>query len=199
MAILGLSARSLITEINSGEQIFYIMAENLLPPILAGIVIASILSAVMSTVDSLLLASSSAISHDLQLYKFFKLDKLIISRIVMTAIVCLSTILAWMIPDSIFNRVLFAWSALGAAFGAIVIARVFGFEPSYKARIWSILTGFFTTVIFYTFGNIKPGTSDNSIYESLSYLGNLPGDPFERLVPFILSCFVIFLYSKKSV
>ena len=199
MAILGLSARSLITEINSGEQIFYIMAENLLPPILAGIVIASILSAVMSTVDSLLLASSSAISHDLQLYKFFKLDKLIISRIVMTAIVCLSTILAWMIPDSIFNRVLFAWSALGAAFGAIVIARVFGFEPSYKARIWSILTGFFTTVIFYTFGNIKPGTSNNSIYESLSYLGNLPGDPFERLVPFILSCFVIFLYSKKSV
>ena len=59
--------------------------------------------------------------------------------------------------------------------------------------------GFFTTVIFYTFGNIKPGTSNNSIYESLSYLGNLPGDPFERLVPFILSCFVIFLYSKKSV
>ena len=198
MAILGLSARSIITEINAGEQIFYIMAENLLPPILAGIVIASILSAVMSTVDSLLLASSSAISHDLQLYKFFKIEKLIISRIVMTAIVCLSTMLAWMIPDSIFNRVLFAWSALGAAFGAIVIARVFGFEPSYKARVWSILTGFFSTVIFYTFGNIKPGTSNNSIYESLSYLGNLPGDPFERLAPFILSCSVIFLFSKKN-
>ena len=198
MAILGLSAKSLVTEVNSGEQIFYIMAENLLPPILAGIVIASILSAVMSTVDSLLLASSSAISHDLQLYKFFKLDKLIISRIVMTAIVFLSTILAWMIPDSIFNRVLFAWSALGAAFGAIVIARVFGFEPSYKARIWSILTGFLSTVIFYTFGNIKPGTGNNSIYESLVYLGNLPGDPFERLVPFILSCSVIFLFSRKK-
>ena len=198
MAILGLSAKSFLSEINSGEQIFYIMAENLLPPILAGIVIASILSAVMSTVDSLLLASSSAISHDLELYKFFRTDKLIISRIVMTAIVCLSTALAWMVPDTIFNRVLFAWNALGAAFGAIVIARVMGFEPSYKARLLSILTGFFSTVIFYTFGNIRPGTSENLIYDSLSYLGNLPGDPFERFVPFVFSCFIIFLYPRKK-
>ena len=46
MAWLGLAARSLLTETQAGEQIFYLMAEKLLPPVLAGIVIASILSAV---------------------------------------------------------------------------------------------------------------------------------------------------------
>lgn len=198
MALLGLSAKSILGDINSGEEIFYLMAEDLLPPILAGIVIASILSAVMSTVDSLLLASSSAISHDLGLSRIFKLNRLTISRIVMTMIVCSSTILAWMIPDSIFNRVLFAWSALGAAFGAIVVSRVFNYEPTYKARLWSIIIGFSSTVLFYTFGNIPPEETKNQIYGILSILGNLPGDPFERLIPFLLSCFVIlFLFKKR--
>ena len=198
MAILGISARSLLDSSVTGEEIFYIMAEDLLPPVLSGIVIASVLSAVMSTVDSLLLASSSAVSHDLKLAKYLKYKELTVSRLVMTMIVFLAILLAWTLPDSIFNRVLFAWSALGAAFGAIVIARVLEHEPSYHARISSILIGFFSTVLFYTFGNIDPTSTSNGLFKVISYLGNLPGDPFERLIPFILSCFVIFAFSKTK-
>ena len=198
MASLGLAARTLIPELQAGEQVFYLMAEQLLPPVLAGIVIASILSAVMSTVDSLLLAASSAVSHDLGLSKYFSFSDLLVSRIVMSVIVLAAVILAWVIPDSIFDRVLFAWSALGAAFGAIVIARVLDHEPTSKARLWSIITGFSSTVLFYSYGNIAPDTTTNNISYWLSILGNLPGDPFERLVPFILACLIIYLHHLKD-
>jgi sodium/proline symporter len=198
MASLGLAARTLIPELQAGEQVFYLMAEQLLPPVLAGIVIASILSAVMSTVDSLLLAASSAVSHDLGLSKYFSFSDLLVSRIVMSVIVFAAVILAWVIPDSIFDRVLFAWSALGAAFGGIVIARVLDHEPTSKARLWSIITGFSSTVLFYSYGNIAPDTTTNNISYWLSILGNLPGDPFERLVPFILACLIIYLHHLKD-
>jgi len=199
MAALGLAARTLITELQTGEQVFYLMAEQLLPPVLAGIVIASILSAVMSTVDSLLLAASSAISHDLGLSKYFSFGELLVSRLVMIVIVFAAVILAWVIPDSIFDRVLFAWSALGAAFGGIVIARVINHEPSSTARIWSIIIGFGTTVLFYSYGNIAPESTTNNISYWLSILGNLPGDPFERLVPFLLACLIIYMYHFKNI
>jgi sodium/proline symporter len=198
MAWLGLAARSLLPETQVEEQIFYLMAEKLLPPVLAGIVIASILSAVMSTVDSLLLASSSAISYDLGLAKRYSIDELLTSRLVMTAIVIAAIILALMVPDSIFNRVLFAWSALGAAFGAIVIARIINHEPSAIARFWSIVIGFTTTVLFYSYGNISPISTTNQLSWVLATLGNLPGDPFERLVPFLLSSLIIYAYSLNQ-
>ena len=73
MAWLALAARSLALTPDSTEQIFYILAEQLLPPILAGIVVAAILSAVMSTVDALLLAASAAVSHDLDLAHRFQM------------------------------------------------------------------------------------------------------------------------------
>tara|TARA_B100000676_G_scaffold196357_1_gene193038 strand:- start:75 stop:1556 length:1482 start_codon:yes stop_codon:yes gene_type:complete len=199
MAVLGLSARSLLGSINPDKEIFYLLAENVLPPVFAGIVIASVLSAIMSTVDSLLLASSSAISHDLQLRNHFPINELIISRIVMALIVFVAVIIAWLIPDGLFNRVLFAWSALGAAFGAIVVAMVLGFEPTYKARKISILTGFFCTVLFYTFGASDFSASSNVLIKNLHFLSTLPGDPFERFIPFFMSCIVIFLYSDRTV
>ena len=199
MAVLGLSARSLLGSINPDKEIFYLLAENVLPPVFAGIVIASVLSAIMSTVDSLLLASSSAISHDLQLRKHFPINELIISRIVMALIVFVAVIIAWLIPDGLFNRVLFAWSALGAAFGAIVVARVLGFEPPTKARKFSILTGFFCTVLFYTFGASDFSASSNVLIKNLHFLSTLPGDPFERFIPFFMSCIVIFLFSDRTV
>ena len=199
MAVLGLSARSLLGSINPDKEIFYLLAENVLPPVFAGIVIASVLSAIMSTVDSLLLASSSAISHDLQLRKYFPINELIISRIVMALIVFVAVIIAWLIPDGLFNRVLFAWSALGAAFGAIVVARVLGFEPPTKARKFSILTGFFCTVLFYTFGASDFSASSNVLIKNLHFLSTLPGDPFERFIPFFMSCIVIFLFSDRTV
>ena len=193
MSWLALAARSLALQPASGEQIFYLLAGQLLPPILAGVVIAAILSAVMSTVDSLLLAASAAVSHDLQLAKRFRLNDLWMSRIVMTAIVIASVVLALFLPETIFNRVLFAWNALGAAFGPLIIARISNREPPAAARIWSILLGFGLTVLFYFYGTVDVERV-SGLGHWLAELAALPGDPFERVIPFIPPLLIVFFW-----
>jgi sodium/proline symporter len=190
MAVLAFAARSLLIQPDESEQIFYIMAGRYLPPVLAGIVIAAILSAVMSTVDSLLLAASASVSHDLQLARRTGLDSMWLSRVVMTTIVAAAVLLALLLPDTIFNRVLFAWSALGAAFGPLLVMRVLNYEPAASARFWSIASGFTITVVFYTLGTIESDTSSTAL-DYLVQLAALPGDPFERVVPWIPSLLIL--------
>ena len=198
MAWLALAARSLALTPDATEQIFYILAEQLLPPILAGIVVAAILSAVMSTVDSLLLAASAAVSHDLNLADRFQMREILVSRIVMTGIVVLAVVLAVVLPDTIFNRVLFAWSALGAAFGPIVAVRVMNLEPPAIARIWSIIVGFGLTVLFYSYGTLHVELVDGTINRFFTKLAHLPGDPFERLIPFIPAFLIVYFWPQTK-
>jgi len=198
MASLAMAARSLAVAPGTGEQIFYLMAEQLLPPLLAGIVIAAILSAVMSTVDSLLLAAAAAIAHDLGLAAKLRMGELALSRIVMTTLVVAAVTLALTLPDTIFNRVLFAWNALGAAFGPVIIARVLNREPVATARLWAILTGFGLTVLFYTYGTIDTNDTSNALSAWLSKLAHLPGDPFERVLPFIPPLAIVLLAPQIS-
>ena len=190
MTWLALAARSLALAPGEGEQVFYLLAAELLPPVLAGIVIAAVLSAVMSTVDSLLLAASAALAHDLQIGSRRGLDRLLVSRLVMAALVVASVALALILPESIFNRVLFAWNALGAAFGPLIVARVLGIEPTANARIASILSGFALTVFFYTLGNAD-AADHSGLYRQLVDLAKLPGDPFERVIPFLLPLAIV--------
>lgn len=185
MAVLALSGRALIASAPDGETVFYLLADQLLPTLLAGIVIAAVLSAVMSTVDSLLVAASAAAAHDLGLSRLFKGREVLISRLVMGAICALAVGLTLALPASIFDRVLFSWSALGAAFGPIVLARVFGVEPRGLAVFGAIVMGFVMTVVFYTAGQAEG-------WGLLSDLARLPGDPFERIFPWIMPLILVF-------
>ena len=179
-----------------GEGMFYRVASDVLPPVLAGIVIAAILSAVMSTVDSILLAASAAVAHDLGITTRYKAKAVFVSRLVMVAITILAVVLTLTLSESIFNRVLFAWSALGAAFGPVVFARVSGREPTGQLIFWAILSGFAMTVLFYSGGTLSlEGTTGPMQW--LAKLSHLQGDPFERLVPWIIPMGLMFGLSRK--
>ena len=71
MVALGLSGRALVPDIGNVEAIFYRAASDFLPLVLAGIATAATLSAVMSTVDSLLLAAAGAVAHDMGINRRF--------------------------------------------------------------------------------------------------------------------------------
>jgi len=185
MAILGLSGRVLLPDIADPETLFYQAASAYLPAVLAGIVIAATLSAVMSTVDSIMLAAAGAVAHDMGVNRRFEKHQLLASRVVMLCIAILAVGLTLSLPDSIFNRVLFAWSALGAAFGPIVLWRVSGRSVSALACLCSMLAGFLTTVFFYSYG-AAPVTG--SLF---SVAAHLPGDPFERVFPWIPSLLLL--------
>lgn len=193
MICLGLAGRALLPAMANGETLFYEAAGRYLPPILAGIVIAATLSAVMSTVDSILLAAAGAVAHDMGFNARFADRALLISRLVMLAIAVVAVVLTLSLPDTIFNRVLFAWSALGAAFGPIILFRVMQRAVTGPVALVAMLSGFATTVLFYTLGTVPLG-ADGGVWVQLAHL---PGDPFERVVPWVTPVLVLAFTTRR--
>jgi len=189
MFFLGLAGRIFVNQLDNSESIFIILTEQLFSPILAAIIIASLLSAIMSTADSQLLAGATAISHDLGLGRHRRGHEILISRIAITAILLTSCLIALTIPATIFNRALLSWSALGAAFGPIIICRVSGLKPSASAIFISMLSGLFCVVWFH----FNP--------DSLSMLvdpATLPGSTFERVGSFLMGILILLFSHYKN-
>lgn len=180
MWLLGLIGHVLHHGLENSEQIFFVMLDDLFPPVIAAILLAAILSAIMSTADSQLLSAAAAIAHDLKLGGDGEKHVLFISRLTIICLVGVSVLVAIYLPDKIFSRVLFAWLALGAAFGPTLFARLAGLPLKPVGVLLSILTGFLLTVCF-------------------SFLPNAPGDIVERLVPFIAASVVLILFRESKV
>jgi len=183
MLLLGLCARVLWRGLPDGEQVLFHAANTLLPPAVAGVMVAAVLSAIMSTADSQLLVASSSVSWDLPRAAGQTIPEgaagVRRGRLVVLAITGAATLLAIAAPAAIFSRVLFAWHALGAAFGPVLILRLAGFRVASRAALASIATGFGLTVVFY----LLPDT---------------PGDWVERLVPLTLALVIAWLGGTRS-
>ena len=180
MAFVGLAARTLIAPGGGNhEGVFFALANAVLPGVFAGLVVAAVLSAIMSTADSLLLVAGSAAAHDLGLARRFPAHALLVSRLTTAALCIGAVVLTLALPASIYGRVLFAWSALGAAFGPPVIAMALRRPPSSAGIIAAMLTGFFLTIVFY----LRP---------------NSPGDWLERVVPFLIALFITLAMPARS-
>ena len=130
------------------EGVLFAAAKAYLPAVFAGIVTAAVLSAVMSTVDSLLLAAASAVSHDMGVKYSDPKKALFLGRLAMVGVAILAILLTLYLPKDIFSRVLFSWVALGAAFGPIVLTKSLGWRVKGGFVITAVLAGFVIAVIF---------------------------------------------------
>lgn len=149
MAVLGLSARAIFGADAPAEGVFFNLATNLLPEILAGVIAAAVLSAIMSTVDSQLLVAGAAIGHDLcRPPSALAQDSSLASRLAVLGVCIAAVLVTLFLPSSIFDRVLFAWTALGGSLGPVVVARALGLRLSGAAVFSAILLGFVTAVLF---------------------------------------------------
>lgn len=182
MLLLGLCARVLWPTSPEGEQIFFVAATETLPPVLAGIMIAAVLSAIMSTADSQLLVASSAISWDWRRVGMQPADEharsLTGTRITVLTVSAVAMLLAIAAPAEIFSRVLFAWHALGSAFGPVLVLRLAGYHVSTRGTLASMIAGFGLTVL-------------------LHFFPDAPGDAAERLIP-LLCAFAIAWFARSS-
>ena len=177
MVFLGLVGHVLHAGIDNPETIFFVLTESLFTPIMGAVLLAAVLSAIMSTADSQLLVAASAISHDLGLGG--ERNRLLYSRLAIVMLVVFAVIVALYLPEAIFSRVLFAWIALGSAFGPTVFARLAGVPLQARGVLLSILTGFGLAVTFYL-------------------LPNTPGDILERLVPFCAALAVLLAFRERG-
>ena len=177
MCFLGLVGHVLHASVSNPETVFFVLTESLFTPLLGSILLAAVLSAIMSTADSQLLVAASAIAHDLGLGREHPQRKLVVSRLTIVGLVLVAVLVALFLEEKIFSRVAVAWSALGAAFGPTLFFRLVGARIK-PGGVWlAILLGFGLSVLFYL-------------------LPNTPGDILERLVPFA-SGVVVLLFSRQ--
>jgi len=106
------------------ELALFAASENLFPPLIDGLVIAAVLAAVMSTVDSQLLVCASCVTHDLPWLRGSERAMLRAARITVLTIGAGAVIAALVVPSNVFDNVLFAWAALGSAFGPLLLIRL---------------------------------------------------------------------------
>lgn len=169
--------------VSDPEQIMPYMAKNLLPAWFAGILISGAMAAMMSTADSQLLVTASAISEDI-IHKVgnkkLSSDKMLrTSRIITLCVGILAFVMARFSNDLIFKLVSYAWSGLGASFGPVLICMIYWKKITREGAIAGMLTGAISTVI----------------WKNIDFLQMIIA---ERFVSFLLAFLVIFIVSKLT-
>ena len=173
-------------QMNDPEQAMPLLAKKLLHPMLAGLFISGAVAAMMSTADSQLLVSTSAITEDF-IHQYLKKDfsdKLLVlisrSMIILLGIIAYGiAIYSEYVGRNIFNVVSYAWSGLGSAFGPALVLTLWWRKTTRKGIIAGLITGFLTTIIWANIPQLK-------------------GIMTERLSSFILSFLAVFLISKYN-
>ncbi len=142
-----------------GEKIFIYITQHLLQgpgaAIIAGLLLTAILAAIMSTADSQLLVTSSAISEDIGKTLFPKLvnDKsaINISRISVVVIAVIALAIASDPNSSVFDLVSYAWAGFGAAFGPAILMSLYWKRMNWQGTLAGILSGGLMVLVWRNF------------------------------------------------
>jgi sodium/proline symporter len=118
--VVGLMTRIQLGDIGAmdPELVLPVMAVDLLPAFLVGLILAGVFAATMSTADSLLLSCAASITNDLLPSNLERPAVLRGATVLMTGF---ALIIALSGSQSVFSLVILAWSVLGASFGPLLI------------------------------------------------------------------------------
>ncbi len=184
---IGLVGRTLyptaLTTSSDAENVFILLSTNLLPPLIAGFVMAGILAATISSSDSYLLIAASAFAKNIYQGLFRKKasdrEVLNISRITLLLIAVVAIIIALDENSVIFTIVSFAWAGFGATFGPLMLFSLFWKRTTRAGAIAGMLGG--AGMVFVWNLLVRP-------------LGGL-WDIYELLPAFLFSCLCIIVVS----
>jgi len=166
--------------LDNPETVFIFLSKVAFNPWVSGILIAAILSAIMSTVDSQLLVSSSVISEDI--YRPFINPKasdkelMMVGRIAVVSIAVIALLISLNPESSVLGLVGYAWAGFGAAFGPLILLSLYWNNYNRYGAIASIITGALTVIIW---KNLTGGLFD--LYEII------PGFIFAAVSGFVVS------------
>jgi sodium/proline symporter len=166
--------------LQNAETVFIMFSQVLFNPWVAGFLLAAILSAIMSTVDSQLLVSSSALANDFYKSLFrrnaSKKEEMIVGRIAVLGIAIIAILLGYDPESKVLELVSYAWAGFGAAFGPIIILSLFWKRMTRNGALAGIIVGAVTVIVW---SSLKGGLFD--LYELA------PGFLFSSLSVIIVS------------
>ncbi|MGL4192053.1 MAG: sodium/proline symporter PutP [Vibrio sp.] len=155
--LVGLTGLIFVTQsgsiqLDDGEKVFMLLVNSLFHPVIAGILLAAILAAIMSTADSQLLVSSSALAEDFykQLVKTYASSEQIVrvGRVGVVIISVLALLLAMTPDSSVLSLVSYAWAGFGAAFGPTLVLSLYWERMNRHGALAGIVVGGVTIVVW---------------------------------------------------
>lgn len=153
--------------LDNPETVFIYLSQLLFHPLIAGFLLAAILAAIMSTISSQLLVTSSALISDF--YQTFlrkgasDQELVLMGRLAVLLVALVSIALAYTPNDTILGLVGNAWAGFGAAFGPVIIMSLYWKQMSRWAALAGMLTGALTVVGWIYIPNLKD--SMGGLYE----------------------------------
>lgn len=195
---VGLTGIAFISERNikleDPETLFIVMSQILFHPLVGGFLLAAILAAIMSTISSQLLVTSSSLTED-----FYKLirgeDKakahekefLMVGRLSVLIVAIVAIWIAWSPNDTILNLVGNAWAGFGAAFSPLVIFSLYWKGLSRTGALAGMITGALVVIIWIVW--IKPLASINELFGMYEII---PG-----FLASVITTYFVSKYTKK--
>lgn len=168
---------------SDAENIFVDAAILFLPPVLAGFACAGVLAAAISSSDSYLLITASAVSQNIYrgIVKKDATEKQVMwcSRITLMLITLVAMAIAWNSNSTIFGITAFAWAGFGAAFGPLMLFSLFWKGTTRVGAIAGMVAG--GAMVFFWRGVLKPLGGVFGLYELL------PAFLFSALVIVVVS------------
>jgi len=150
--LAGLVGRVMLPALGDGERALIALSLKLTHPVVAGFLLAAVISAILSTVSSQLLVAASAVSYDIVERCFGQAQddrrSLILGRITVVAVGLTGVIFALQGEKKVFWLVLFAWSALGASFGPLMLLTLLKGGINRFGALACMLTGTGVTVVW---------------------------------------------------
>lgn len=177
------------TLLDDPETIFIILSVTLFHPLVGGFLLAAILAAIMSTISSQLLVTSSSLTEDIY-HTFLRKqasprELVLVARISIIAVAVLAAILAQNRDSSILSLVSHAWAGFGSAFGPVILLALFWKRMNLQGALAGMITGA-ATVLVWVYG---PFTLNGQPLTATMY----------EIVPgFVLATIVIVLVSLLS-
>jgi sodium/proline symporter len=159
--IVGLTGRLVLPQPLTGtdtEKVFIAMSTSLLHPVLAGVCLAGVMAAIMSTASAQLLVASSAFAQDfygsLSRRGAGAAELLWAGRLSVLGIALLAFLLALDPESTVLGLVAWAWAGFGAAFGPVVILSLYWSGMTRNGALAGILVGGATVILWKQFAHL---------------------------------------------
>ena len=177
---VGIIGVPMFPNLADSETVFIEMIGELFNPWIGGILLAAILSAIMSTIDSQLLVSSSTLTEDFYTKiisrEASEKEKMWVGRGFVILIAIIAFVLALNPDNTVLDLVAYAWAGLGAAFGPTVLFALFYKKTSWQGAFAGMIAATITVIVWQETG--------------------LGAHLYEIVPGFLINIVVIYLFSK---
>ncbi|MGI2328803.1 sodium/proline symporter PutP [Planococcus sp. YIM B11945] len=169
------------------EGVFIVLGQIFFHPLIAGFMLAAVLAAIMSTISSQLIVTSSALVEDLYKIAFKKAstDKqyVTLGRLAVLVISLIAAALAWEQNATILDLVAYAWAGFGAAFGPLILLSLFWRKLTTWGALAGMVVGAATVIIWDSIGTVA---TDAGATATTNFIGSV-----YEIIPGFFLCLIV--------